>query len=96
MTPVRIQRKREKGWRLPENTVCVTRGTHYGNPYKIDAYITRELSLTHFRNHLNLMKQRDPCRYEDYISPLRGKNVACFCAKTERCHGDILLEFANE
>ena len=33
--PVRIQRKRTKGFKLPENTVCVTRGTKWGNPFVV-------------------------------------------------------------
>lgn len=32
--PVRIQRKRTKGWRMPENTVYVGRGSKWGNPLK--------------------------------------------------------------
>jgi len=36
--PIRIQRKRVKGWKMPENTVCVTRGTEYGNPFKVGGY----------------------------------------------------------
>lgn len=32
----RIQRKRTKGWKLPENTTCVGRGTKWGNPYRIE------------------------------------------------------------
>ena len=31
----RIQRKRTAGFKLPENTKCVNRGTKWGNPYKI-------------------------------------------------------------
>lgn len=31
--PVRIQRKRTKGWKMPENTVSVCRPGRYGNPY---------------------------------------------------------------
>jgi hypothetical protein len=31
MTPQRIQRKRTKGWRMPENTVYVGRGSRWGN-----------------------------------------------------------------
>lgn len=31
--PKRIQRKRTKGWRLPPNTVCVSRPGIYGNPW---------------------------------------------------------------
>jgi hypothetical protein len=33
--PVRVQRSRKEGFSLPLNTVCVTRGTRYGNPFKI-------------------------------------------------------------
>jgi uncharacterized protein DUF4326 len=34
ITPVRIQRSRRKGSKLPPNTVCVPRGTKFGNPFK--------------------------------------------------------------
>ena len=33
--PDRIQRKRTKGWRMPPNTVCVTRPGKWGNPFYI-------------------------------------------------------------
>lgn len=36
--PVRVQRKRTRGFKLPENTVCVTRGTKFGNPFKVGKY----------------------------------------------------------
>jgi hypothetical protein len=32
MTPVRVQRQRTKGWRMPPDTVYVGRGTVFGNP----------------------------------------------------------------
>ena len=42
MKPIRIQRKRTKGYKLPPDTVCVTRPGKYGNPFTgieaIDAY----------------------------------------------------------
>jgi hypothetical protein len=31
--PVRIQRKRTKGWKMPENTISVTRPGPWGNPF---------------------------------------------------------------
>lgn len=31
--PKRIQRRRTKGWKMPENCVCVTRPGKFGNPY---------------------------------------------------------------
>jgi hypothetical protein len=30
------------------------------------------------------------------LSELRGKNLACWCKPTQRCHADILLELANK
>ncbi|MEU4570814.1 DUF4326 domain-containing protein [Micromonospora sp. NPDC023956] len=33
-TPQRIQRRRTKGWRLPENTVYVGRPGRFGNPFR--------------------------------------------------------------
>jgi len=33
MKPQRIQRKRTKGWKMPENTVYVGRPTKWGNPF---------------------------------------------------------------
>lgn len=33
--PKRIQRQRTKGWKMPPNTVSVTRPGPYGNPYTI-------------------------------------------------------------
>lgn len=35
MKPVRIQRSRRSGWRMPPNTVAVSRGTKWGNPFYI-------------------------------------------------------------
>ncbi len=31
--PKRIQRQRVRGWRKPAGTICVTRGTMWGNPF---------------------------------------------------------------
>lgn len=35
MTPKRIQRRRVKGWRMPEGAAYVGRPTVYGNPFRI-------------------------------------------------------------
>lgn len=35
--PERIQQRRTKGWRKPENTVSVARPSMWGNPYAIKA-----------------------------------------------------------
>lgn len=45
MSPQRIQRKRAKGWRMPENTVYVGRGTKWGNPFAVGASIPSDSPL---------------------------------------------------
>jgi hypothetical protein len=40
--PVRIQRKRTKGWRMPQNTIYVGRPTFWGNPFTKAAAIESE------------------------------------------------------
>ena len=37
MAPVRIQRSRAKGWKMPENTIAVTRPGPFGNPFNLDS-----------------------------------------------------------
>ena len=37
--PKRIQRKRTRGWRLPEGAVAVTRPTFWGNPFPVGAWV---------------------------------------------------------
>jgi hypothetical protein len=48
MKPQRIQRKRVKGWRMPPNTVSVTRPGKWGNPFDVATY-GMDLSLALFR-----------------------------------------------
>jgi hypothetical protein len=36
-TPVRVHRQRTKGWKMPANTVCVTRPGKWGNPFNFKA-----------------------------------------------------------
>lgn len=37
----------------------------------------------------------DPTTVEDVRRELAGKNLACWCALSEPCHADVLLELAN-
>ena len=49
--PIRVQLRRVKGWRMPENTVAVSRSKNdkWGNPFHLDSYETREQCVTFFR-----------------------------------------------
>jgi hypothetical protein len=43
--PQRIQRKRTKGWRLPDGAVIVTRPTRWGNPWVLGEALARVPAL---------------------------------------------------
>ena len=94
--PIRIQRKRTKGWRMPEGAIYIGRPTKYGNPYsltsasKLDPY-SRISAVEAYRVHL----ARHPELVEAARCELVGKDLACFCPLDQPCHGDVLLELAN-
>lgn len=92
--PVRIQRKRTKGWKMPENTVYVGRPSKWGNPYRTsDRDIEdHEHAVEKFRDMLN---SDIDTSYPD-CSELRGQNLACWCPLDKPCHADVLLKLANQ
>lgn len=91
--PIRIQRKRTKGWKMPENTVYVGRPTEWGNPFKYptnDA-VGRAYAATQFACYC---PSSSPLA-EAARRILRGKDLACFCPIDQPCHADVLLALAN-
>ena len=44
--PRRIQRQRTKGWRMPESTVYVGRGTKWDNPWKVTPHDDGRATVT--------------------------------------------------
>lgn len=83
--PVRIQRKRTKGWKMPPNTVYVGRPSKWGNPF--DSSNTGQLDPI-----LRFTCEAAPLLD---VGELRGKNLACWCPLDQPCHADVLLELAN-
>jgi hypothetical protein len=97
--PVRIQRKRTKGWRMPENTVYVGRPTKWGNPWTVEDTYSPENCVDNYRLWV---AHGLPITYEKHrqllfcdMVELRGKNLACWCRLDQPCHADVLLEVAN-
>lgn len=87
--PVRVQRKRTKGWKMPPNTVYVGRGSQWGNPYRVGTCLigSNQDAVNTFAANLPLGNK--------FLEPLRGKNLACWCRLDQPCHADVLLEIAN-
>ncbi len=75
----------------PAGAVYIGRPSKFGNPYVIGKHGTREQVIERYRQYLVL----NPELYLAAKRELRGKDLVCFCAP-EACHGDVLLEIANE
>jgi hypothetical protein len=98
--PIRVRLSREKGWRMPPNTVKVARPTRWGNPFKIGNGVSHDarMAVALYRAWLEerMAKDRPGATYHsDQLMSLRGKNLACFCSLDQPCHADVLLELAN-
>ena len=109
MTPKRIQRKRTKGWKMPENTVYVGRPTMWGNPFKLgDTVSAEQLGIIHPQSlkldtidkvllayQFWLDNSHKGFKIKSQLEELRNKDLACWCAPGSKCHADILLQLAN-
>lgn len=87
-TPVRVQRRRTKGFNLQAASPNGLPVVYVGRPTPWGNYCA---SLRDFKFHAAYKAQTDPA----WLAPLRGKNLACWCDLEDPCHADILLELAN-
>lgn len=94
----RVQLSRQKGWRMPSNTVKVDRTTRWGNPFKVGEDIggrgpvDQAGAVQMFRDMLADPELRAICGYPADLSPLDGKSLACWCRIGTPCHVDALLD----
>lgn len=97
--PVRIQRKRTRGWRMPEGVVYVGRPSKWGNPFRVDEWRSAKQAMQDFRTYVQY-RLNSSLGYP--LEALRGKDLACWCRLEDAdgvripCHADVLLELANE
>ncbi len=95
--PRGIQLRRTAGFNLQVTShaanglpaIKVDRTTAWGNPYQ---EATAQASVDRFRAALQAWPAD---RLEEYIAPLRGKNLACWCNYGQPCHRDVLLDLAK-
>lgn len=91
--PIRVQLKREKGWRLPAGCISVARPTKWGNPYTIKGAIEHGFARTQeeaqwvcvsfFRTWLHESSPTNPDKRDIVMAnldDLAGHDLACWCA----------------
>lgn len=73
------------------NWVYIGRPSRWGNPFHIGRDGTREQVIAKFRAWV----LGQPSLIASIKHELKGKDLICCCAPLP-CHGDVLLEIANE
>jgi len=82
---------------LPDDVMRIDRTTRWGNPYKVGSLIAmpsgtricdRETAVALFELYLRHKLETDP----DWLKPLRGKRLACWCVPLA-CHGDVIARY---
>lgn len=101
----RIQRRRTKGWRMPDGAVYVGRPTKWGNPFAVGVtrlvgppHAGRDTMVTDQRAAVGLYRQwlmQSARRHDELVRPLAGHDLACWCPLDQMCHADVLLQIAN-
>ena len=92
----------------PNGSVCVDRSSQWGNPYVVTISYQevpgdpmepegiraaeRSMAAALFESYAKARLQAFP----DWLEPLRGKDLLCFCPEGEECHGDVLLQLVND
>lgn len=104
--PIRIQRRRTSGWRMPAHTKYVGRGSLYGNPFRVakslfelkygGAFIV-ESPEEAVEKFCEWIRHTPEGRFvaSSAAGNLWGKDLACWCPTDQPCHADVLLEIAN-
>ena len=111
VAPLRFQLKRQRGWRMPPNSVKVDRSSPCGNPFTVDAHEVEKSLKLHRAWLAGELSDADlMARFPELIAKhriqrregvlyripsLKGKNLGCWCAEGKPCHGDLLLRLAN-
>lgn len=84
--PTKVRNPRRVVARRTKNYKAVHRPTRWGNPFPVEEH-GREASMALYAAWLDERLGEDP----EFLEPLRGFHLGCFCAPELACHVDVLL-----
>ncbi|RDI48247.1 DUF4326 domain-containing protein [Nocardia mexicana] len=94
--PKRVQLTHDQDSR-DSGAVVVAEPSRWANPFRAGAHpgATREAVTEQFRTWLVRSDDVEAVSMRTALHELRGRDLACWCAPGDPCHGDVLLELAN-
>ena len=75
----------------PAGAVAIGRGTVWGNPFIIGLDGDRATVIGKFHKYAQWRLEREP----NWLEPLRGKDLACYCSPNA-CHGHSIIVLLGE
>jgi hypothetical protein len=78
---------------MPPAAVYVGRPSRWGNPWRVTEEMPAEEAVARYRAWLDGLS---PMQRRAFLDPLRGRDLACWCAPGKTCHAEVLLAMANE
>lgn len=75
---------------MPENSVFIGKGSKWANKY--EGLMDVDESLYLFKRDLTALIKAGKID----LSPLKGKDLCCWCKLDKPCHGDFLLSLFPE
>ncbi|RMI14270.1 DUF4326 domain-containing protein [Pseudoroseomonas wenyumeiae] len=70
--PARVQLRRLKGWRMPENTVKVCRPSVFGNPWRVQDILAADME----NNRHTSLEEAQSAAVESYEAWLKGDDFS--------------------
>ena len=90
----RIQRKRTKGWKMPEGAIYVGRPTIWGNPFRVSPNMPALEAKRRYAVYI-YAKVKGNREWRTEFEKLRGHDLACWCPLDQPCHADVLIELLD-
>lgn len=98
--PKLITRKRTKGFKLPPNTLCITRPGRWGNPFETAGEFGLGMAIVtgyNFPYPLFFSSRSDERKmiwiHEHILELCQYDYIACWRKDHSKCHGTILLKY---
>lgn len=79
---------------MSAGAIYVGRPTIWGNPYTVRNRTHKRAVELYEEVVIGQLKREG--KLEEFLKPLRGHDLSCFCPLEQPCHADVLLRLANK